>query len=144
MTAPSITAIMDGIETRLNTIVSDPQLRVSDIRPGQVQPPIAVVGIPPISDYWTAMKRGAFEIEPTITVLVSASIDRPGQRLLASFANPTGAASIVAAINSDPTLGGIVGGCYVRDFRPLGIEEVGVIGYWGGIFTMYVAAEGGT
>lgn len=141
MTAPSIPAVLAGIETRLETITG---LHVSDVKPGQIVPPAAVVGVPPITDYWTSMKRGAFELEPTVMVLVSTAIDRPGQLALAAYANPTGASSVVAAVYADRTLGGVVDDCYVRDFRPLGIDEVGVIGYYGGIFTLYVVAQGGT
>jgi len=141
MTAPSIPDILSGIETRLETISG---LHVSDIKSGQIVTPAAVVGVPPITDYWAAMKRGTFELEPTIMVLTSTAVDRPGQLALAAYANPTGTSSVVAALYGDRTLGGAVDDSYVRDFRPLGIDEVGVIGYYGGIFTLYVVAQGGT
>lgn len=142
MSAPSIPAILAGIEARLETIAG--LMTVSDVRPGQVNPPAAVVGVPPIPDYWGAMKRGVFELEPTIMVLTSTAVDRPGQLSLAEYANPTGSSSVVAAIYASRTLGGVVDDCYVREFRPLGIDEVGVIGYYGGIFTLYVVAQGGS
>ena len=141
MSAPTIAAVLAGIETRLETISG---LHVSDVKPGQIVPPAAVVGVPPIPDYWGSMKRGYFELEPTVMVLTSTAVDRPGQLTLAAYANPTGTSSIVAAIYGDRTLGGTVDDCYVRDFRPLGIDEVGVIGYYGGIFTLYVVAQGGS
>ena len=102
-----------------------------------------MVGVPPIDDYWTSMKRGAFELSPTVMVLTSTAIDRAGQRSLAAFADPTGSSSVVAAIHGDRTLGGTVDSCHVQSFRPLGIDEVGTVGYYGGIFTLYVVAAGG-
>jgi hypothetical protein len=135
----SITGVMDGLEARLNTI---PGLRVSDIKPGQINPPFAVVGVPDIPDYYVAMKRGAMSISPTITVLVSSTVDRIGQHTLANYADPVGDLSIVAAVMTDPTLGGACDDCIVTSFRPLGIDEVGVIQYFGGIFTLTVTGSG--
>jgi hypothetical protein len=135
----SITAVMDGLEVRLKTIAG---LRVSDVKPGQINPPQAVIGVPDIPEFYAAMKRGTTLINPTITVLTSATVDRIGQRALAGYADPSGDLSIVAAIMADPTLGGACDDCIVSSFRPLGIDEVGVIGYFGGVFTLTVTGSG--
>jgi len=140
MAAPTIEQVMLGIEARLATITG---LNTSEIYPGQVTTPSAVVGVPPIPDYHLAMGRGAFELEPTITVLVSTAMDQAGQIALAGYANPTGASSISEAILGDKTLGGVVASCHVRSFRPTELEW-GAVTYYGGIFTLYVVAEGGT
>lgn len=137
--APTIAAVMRGIEERLETIDG---LRVSDVSPDQINPPAAIVGVPPIERYHLTMGRGKFEISPTITVLVSAALDRIGQLKLAAYANPTGPESIVVALEGDKTLGGVVDSCHVIDFRPLGMEDVGLIGYYGGVFTLAVYASG--
>lgn len=137
--AATIEQIMQGIETRLATISG---LRVSDTTPDQINPPQAFVGVPNIPNYHGTMGRAKFPIEPTVTVLVSATLDRVGQLKLASYANPTGDSSIVAAIEADRTLGGIVDDCIVDSFRPLGLEEVGLIGYYGGVFALRVIARG--
>ncbi|MEU8055710.1 hypothetical protein [Microbispora bryophytorum] len=137
--APSIIEILEGIESRLATI---PGLRTSEIVPDQVNPPIAVVGVPPISNYHATMGRGKFALEPTVTVIVSSAMDRSGQRALAEYANPTGDKSIVAAIEGDKTLGGVVDDCIVVSFDPLGLESVGAVDYYGGLFTLRVVASG--
>lgn len=137
--APAIAAIMLAIEDRLKTING---LRTSDYVPDQLNPPVAIVGVPPISNYHATMGRGRFTLEPTITVIVSGALDRIGQRALADYADPTGERSIRAAIEGDKTLGGLVDDCIVVSFRPLGQEAVGAINYIGGEFTLRVVASG--
>lgn len=134
----TLAAIMAGIEGRLATIAG---LRVSDTVPGQINPPQAIVGVPAVETYQAGLnphERPA--LAPTITVLVSSAMDRVGQLALADYADPTGAKSIPAAIQGDSSLGGAVGrgGCLVVRFDPLGVEEVGLIGYYGGRFTLRV------
>lgn len=142
--AATILQIMQGLETRLATITS-PRLRVSDTVPDQIDPAAtggyAIVGVPPLN-YRESMGRGRYMLRPTITVLTSQAVSRIGQETLAAFANPTGNASVITAIEADKTLGGIVEDTVVDDFRPLGIEEVGVIGYYGGLFSLRVITTG--
>lgn len=139
MAAPTILQIMDAIEARLSTISG---LRTSPIDPDQVNPPFAVVGVPPIPEYRTTFGRGRFSIEPTVTVGTSRAIDRVGQRALAEYAEVSGAKSIAAAIEGDRTLGGIVEECFVISFEPISTLDVGVFGYYGGIFQLRVVAPG--
>lgn len=138
----TIVEIMDGIETRLKTVT---KLRAVAEVPDIVDPVttggFALVGVPPI-DYRLTMGRAKYQIPFTITVLVSRAVSRTGQRLLAGFADPRGAGSVIVAIEGDPTLAGKVDACWLTDFRPLGIEEVGVLGYYGGLFNGQVVATG--
>jgi len=137
--APTIEQVMLGIETRLKTISG---LRVEEFAPDQINPPQAVIGVPPVPSYHATMGRGRFTLEPTVTIFVSKSWNRTGQLKLASYANPTGDSSVVTAIEADKTLGGVVDDCFVVDFQPLGLEEVGLIGYYGGVFTLRAIASG--
>ena len=138
MAAPTLAQIMAGIETRLQTITG---LRTNDISPGQIVPPCAIVGVPPIK-YRETMGRGTASLDMTVTVFTSASMDRAGQLALAAYASPTGSDSILTAIEADKTLGGVVNDCIVWDFRPLGLEEVGIVGCFGGLFNVRVLAQG--
>lgn len=138
MAAPIID-ILAGIKTRLLTI---PGLRVVAYVAPQVNPPVAIVGIPPVSNYHSTMGRGKYQLEPTVTVLVSAAADEAGQQRLLAYANPTGDQSVVTAIEADRSLAGVVDDCVVDSFRPLGLEEVGAIGYFGGIWSLRVVASG--
>lgn len=130
---------MAGVEARLATISG---LRTSDIIPDQINPPCAIVGVPDVPNYRVTMARGFYELDFTVTVLVSAALDRIGQIKLAGYMNPIGATSIITAIEGDKTLGGAVADSYVRSFRRLGIREVGEIGFYGGEFVVYVVAGG--
>jgi hypothetical protein len=139
MAAPTLEQVMLGLETRLATIAG---LNTSPITPDQVTTPQAIVGVPDIPTYHATMARGKMDFEFTVTVFTSLMLDRDGQLKLASYANPTGASSVVAAIEADKTLGGVVDDCHVVSFRTLGREEVGQVGYYGGVFTVNVMATG--
>lgn len=139
MTAPTIVEIMEGIEDRLQTISG---LRTSFYTADQINPPFAVVGVPDIDNYRITMANGFMNVMPTVHILVSASLDRIGQMALAAYADPLGAGSIRTAIEGDRTLGGKVDDCVVESFRALGSEEVGILGYYGGVFQLRVIAQG--
>lgn len=139
MAAPTIRAIMLGIEARLDTIDG---LNTFEYAPDLVTVPAAVVGPPPIPNYLKTFAHGHLDIQPTVRVVTSTALDRAGQLLLADYANPTGALSIRTAIEGDKTLGGIVDDCIVVDFDPIGLMEINGVAYYGGIFTLRVIAQG--
>ena len=128
MAAPTIRAVLTAIETQLATI---PGLRVADYAPGQITPPQAVILAPPIN-YLVGLGGRRPILDVQVTVLVSAALDRVGQLALADYADPDGPQSIAATIATDPTLGGVVGQAQVTTFEPLGSEDVGLLGYFGG------------
>lgn len=145
MSIPTVVQVMEGIAARLDTIEG---LRVESYVADQINPPQAVVGPPPIENYRLAFRRGTWELRPQVYILVSATLDRIGQTALASYADVSGPTSIPAAIEGDratvgaQTLDGLVHDCVVESFRPLGMEEVGLIGYYGGVFELRVIASG--
>jgi hypothetical protein len=137
--APTIQAIMEGIETRLETISG---LRTAEYVPDQINPPQAVVDFPGDITYHEAFAHGKFRVDPTVMILVSKVVDRVGTAALAAYASPTGTNSIHAAIEGDRTLGGVVDDCIVVSFRRLGQEEIDGLGFFGGVFTLHVIATG--
>lgn len=138
--APTIAAIMAGIETRLATISG---LRVNDVDPYNPTPPFAFVGMPDNIDYHATMGRGKAVLNFTITVGTSSVSDRSGQLALADYASFTGTKSIIGAIEGDRTLGGVVDDCVVTGFRKVdGFITLGQATYFGGIFSVMVAATG--
>jgi hypothetical protein len=140
MSPTSIVELLQAIEARLSTI---PGLRVSDVVPDAINPPQAIIGVPEITSYRETMGRARWVLTPTVTVLVSkAGPGRSGQLKLAAYASTTGPDSIPAAIESDQTLGGFAEAAIVESFRPLGMEEVGIIGYDGGVFGLKVVIPG--
>lgn len=137
---PTLNDVLTGIEDRLETIQG---LRVSSFIADQVNPPAALVGVPPIESYRATMQRGRVVFTPSVFVFVSAALDRIGQRLLSEYADVTGDKSIPLAIEGDRSLGGVAEDCVVNSFRPLGLDEVGQIGYYGGVFDLMVIVKGG-
>ena len=136
--AATIEQIMDGLETRLATISG---LRTRNIAADNPPIPCAFPLVPPIT-YRETFGRGTYSLNFQIVVLVSAALDRVGQLKLAGYANPRGTTSIITAIEGDKTLGGIVADLVVDTFDPRGLEEVGIVGYYGGVFNVRVIASG--
>jgi len=130
---------MEAVEARLQTIGG---LRTSAYVADQINPPHAVVGVPEVDNYHATFHRGRMTIELQVWVLVSSTLDRTGQMLLADYADPVGSTSIANALETDKTLGGVVNDCIVLSFRPLGTEEVGQLGYYGGVFDLRIIADG--
>ena len=134
MAAPTVREIVAAIKTQLVTIQG---LNVTDYAPGQITPPAAVVMVPPIT-YLIGLGARRPILDVPVVVLVSATLDRVGQLALADYADPDGDKSIAATIATDPTLGGVVGQAQVTTFEPLGSEDVGLLGYFGGRFSLRV------
>lgn len=137
--AATIGQIVDGIEARLLTI---PGLHVTDYSPDQTVYPAAFITVPEVDNYRATFGRGRVQLNPTVTVLTSASFDRIGQKALLSFAEWQGANSIPAAIEGDTTLGGLVDDCVVESFAPLGLEQMGAVSAYGGVFQLRIIALG--
>jgi len=136
---PTILQVMQAIESAIDNISG---LRTTEFVKDQMSPPFAMVGVPEITDYHGAFKSGNMMISPKVYVFTSAVVDRIGQTRLSEFADPVGTKSIKAAIEADNTLGGVVSQIVVKSFRPLGAEEMGAMGYYGGVFDLFVVATG--
>lgn len=135
----TVTQIVDGVETRLKTILG---LNVTDYVPEQVNPPQAFVDVPGIPDYRKSFSpTGLRTIDLTVTILVSAAYVGH-QKLLLPYIDKTGSQSVYAAIEADKTLGLTNVECLVRSYQRLGLQEVGLIGYYGGVFTLTCIATG--
>ncbi len=139
MAAPTIQAILTGIKTQLSTISG---LRTNDYVPDALNPPQAVVDFPNPITYHEAFAHGKMRLDPTVIILVSRALDRIGTAALSSYASPTGANSIHAAIELDKTLGGVVDDCIVFEFRRLNQQEIDALQFFGGVFTLHVIAPG--
>lgn len=138
--ATTIPQIMTAVGTRLNGISG---LRGHAYAPDNPSPPCAFPLVPAITSYRESMRRGTYVIPLRIAVLTGAQVDRVGQHALAGYANPTGSLSIRAALeDGDKTLGGLINDLVVDSFDPGGLQEVGLVGYYGGVFTVRVIASG--
>jgi hypothetical protein len=109
---------------------------------GNINPPYALLSVPNISDYRKSFSGTKMILEPTIALLTSSALDEIGTLRLAEYAAPTGDKSIYSLFASDRRLGGVVEDCQVTDFRSIGMDEYGLIGYYGGIFGLRIMASG--
>ncbi|MEV6633881.1 hypothetical protein AB0M54_24330 [Actinoplanes sp. NPDC051470] len=139
MATPTLWELAEAVETRAKTI----GLRSKAERPGSIDPPFLMVGVPPIPDYRATFGRGEVIIPNwPLTVLTSAEVDRVGQKKLAEYLSWTGPKSLIRALENEPTLGGVVIDLSCQSSRPLGVEEVGLIGYFGGELLITVEVSG--
>jgi hypothetical protein len=130
--------IRSGLKTALATIGG---LNTHSAEPGQVTPPAAVVVTPAI-DYGISSSYNRLNVyEFRVIVLVSAGLSDEAAHILDTYADPNAVTSIRAAIEYDPTLGGVTDTLVVNSFRPLDVEEVAALGYWGGDFSVTVYAR---
>jgi hypothetical protein len=128
----TIAQIRTGLKDALGTIDG---LRVSETILSSPTPPMAMVGSPTVT-YDEAFGGSATYSFPVV-LIVSRADDKRGQERLDTYLEPSGSASIPAAIHSDPTLGGVVQSVVVRTGTP-GIVQWGEIDYYQAEFTVEV------
>lgn len=134
----TIVEIMDAMEARLATI---PCLNTSDVTPGQITTPAAVVGLPEEIDYLVSFSDTNTELNFSVMVMVAQGLDFEAQKFLAGFMDKSGANSIPAAFAADPKLGGVVDYCTLQRCTRQPINFNG-IDYYGAVFTFEVASSG--
>lgn len=77
--------------------------------------PPTIVVFPQSVTYDRAMGRGHDEWEYVIQGFVAPVADIGAQELVDRMLAPSGSGSVKAAVEADPTLGGIVSDCWVRE-----------------------------
>lgn len=132
-------AVMEALKSTLRRVDG---LSVSLSPTGTIKPPHAIVGVPTILDYRKAVAGARLDVEVSILLLTSSAFDETGALRLAEYATPSGDRSLFRAIQANRTLGGVVEDAHIRDFRPLGGDEYGQIGYYGGEFTCAIMVRG--
>jgi hypothetical protein len=121
-----ISAITDGIATRVRTITSL-QYRTYAFGKDFVDPP-AVVVVPAPGEFLheTSLGGGSYDATFLIKLLIGAATDRPAQDQLSDYMDTSGASSIKTAV--DGTLGGVVAYAYVSQIQSIGdVEWAGMV-----------------
>lgn len=133
----SISAIREGIKTRLDTISG---LRNHAWVVGDVVPPACIVipGDPSrksamVVNYDATMGRGSDDFLFTVLLMVSNKAEKYAQEQLDAYLAGSGAQSIREAIAADGTLGGVAHFTNVT-----GVRDYGLVTYGG---QTYVGAE---
>jgi len=98
-----LTSIRDGLKTNLETISG---LTAYEYVPDWIEPPIALVAPLNSLNYDSTMARGADTYEIPVIVYISRIDAQLSQDSVDAYLASSGATSVKAAIESDPTLGG--------------------------------------
>ena len=98
-----LTSIRDRLKTNLETIAG---LTAYEYVPDFIDPPIALVAPLNTLNYDSTMARGADTYEIPVIVYISRIDAQTAQDEVDNYLASTGATSVKAAIESDPTLGG--------------------------------------
>lgn len=132
----SLSALRAGLGANLSTIVG---LRVAETVPDNPNPPIAVL-LPPSITFDTSFGRGADTYTFTVLVIVGRIDERSAQVRMDGYCDPTGPASIKAAIESDKSLGGAAMSLRVQEMRNYSALAVGEVTYLSAEWVVQVIA----
>lgn len=142
MATRTLWELMQAVETRAETV----GLRSDSEASASIMPPWLLVTVPPVPEYRAAFKRGTVRITGwPLYVFTSAQVDRIGRRKLAEYLSWTNSAdtnSLIVALESEPTLGGVVDDLLVESSRTLGQDEVAGINHFGGVLMLTVQLPG--
>lgn len=133
-------ATLTDIRSALASALGDIRgLRVEASVPDNPKPPTAII-VPQGITFDLAMHRGTDEFDFSILLITGRMSERSAQNTLDSFCDPSGTNSIKAAINADPTLGGVVSSARVTNMRNYGSLTVGDTDYLSAEFAVTVYA----
>jgi hypothetical protein len=126
----TVAEIRNGIKTRLDTIDG---IQSYAVLPGDINAPAAVVSRRS-TQFDSTFGGASDDLTFAVTVFVHwVGVERDAQEKLDTYLAPTGATSVKAAIEGDPTLGNKVDYARVSSVEQENIRE------WGGI--RYLAAD---
>lgn len=106
----TVSQVATGLQTRLATITG---LRTFNYQPEQENPPFAYPQINSIN-YHRAYSGGDVVMDWTVYVVVGRYLDRTAHAQLDDYLSYSGTKSVRAAIEADPTLGGVCSTLIVR------------------------------
>ena len=116
----TVSQVMTGVKDRLATISG---LRAFAFQPDFINPPTAFPTLNEVS-YHGSFGGGDVIFDGVVQVIVGGVSDRLTQGLLDGFASYSGASSIRAALEGEPTLGGVAQTLVVN--RSVGIRRMAI------------------
>jgi hypothetical protein len=125
----SVQDIREGISARLDTIAG---LRAHALMPAVINSPAAVVSRRSTA-FDSTMGGESDDLTFAVTVFIEWTDERTAQLKLDSYLGASGATSIKASVEADPTLGGVV------DYTRVATVERDRIVEWAG--SKYLAAD---
>lgn len=121
----TIRQIIDAIHDRLDTVSG---LKVYKRVPETVDAPAAIVRYAG-TNFDSTMDRGSDDQTYVVQILTSKASDR-GQDELYAYCEGSGARSVKALIEADPTLGGLVMHAFVTEVGEPGTAEPGGVEFY--------------
>lgn len=131
------TALANTLQTALP---GPPQLRVSSVSVGTVNPPEGVIMPQPSQGLRFDTFDGGVTFAMRIALMVGIADNTSSQALLDSYLSTTGPFSIAAALKANPRLGGAVEYCNMDGFRGYGMIDWGGVAYLGTQITLTILA----
>ena len=120
---------LSDIRTAMGTALSTvPNLRVRELLPAMVTPPMAVVA-PTSIEYDLNAQNGLHRYLFTVTVFVVKADDRAAQLKVDPFVAPSGTGSVKGALEADRTLGGVVNTLRVTNVNNYSSEDANDVLY---------------
>ena len=132
----SITQLRTGLAANLATI---PGLRTAATLPDQVNPPVALISLERVN-YQKTMQRGLTEYLFKVTVIVSRQSERNAQNNLDAYCSSNGTYSVLNALETDKTLGGVAFDLTMVSLDAYGSVVIGETTYLSAEFSVQVLA----
>lgn len=133
-----ISAVRQGLANNASAIAG---LNCYGYVPDSISEPAFVAGQVDV-DFTGAMARGMDTVTVTCRVYVSRADDRAAQKLLDGYLSGSGASSLKAALEADPTLGGACHDVYVERVQGYRWYLFGDTQYLGAELIVRVIGEG--
>jgi hypothetical protein len=111
--------LRQGLAEALRAI---PSLRVYELLPDNPNPPGVAISLDRVV-YDSVFARGCDEYEFTVHLFVARGDDRSAQVRIEDYVAGSGPSSIKAAIEADPTLGGVAQTVRVSEARNIGTQD---------------------
>lgn len=133
-----MTATVAQVRQALAEVLTLGGLTAHAFRPGGITPPAAVV-MPPPGEYLTkATLEGGFDLQIVVGLYVEWGEEQSATEQLDAFLTAGGALSLIAAIDADPTLGGVVDYAWATSASDYGVYSWGEVPYYGGLLPVTV------
>jgi len=120
MTIATIAQVREAIAAALASLSEQAGVRVHATYPGQVIPPAVVVRR--VRTSFASQFDGGDTHQMAVSVYVPTSDTVTAQELLDDLVSPTGPRSIIALLDRDQSLGGVV-----RSTNPTSVDEEGLV-----------------
>jgi hypothetical protein len=135
VTQATLTAVRSALATQLAANITG--LRAVANRTAQVVPPMAVIvpGGGTFMRYKTTLS-GSADLTLRVVLLVAAADSSLGQDVMDPYVATTGTQSVLAAVQADDTLGGVVEYAEVMDATGYGLVNWAGVDYLGCSFTV--------